>query len=169
MALRSQPDGQTGGYHATGHRQNGEDATLEPFRPSHGLGGLHRLPASRGAITPTSLQSQKITVYGVGKTLRKHDVPGQYIQPLRQNNNGTPVTRLQQRVIVLGADLTGDRTAVGSYAQMRPDIKHPHGDDVVAVMLEGGAGPFFFHILRLSRATNHALQTMARVFPATTF
>ncbi|KAJ7657117.1 hypothetical protein B0H17DRAFT_1145974 [Mycena rosella] len=81
------------------------------------------------AITPTSLQSQKITVYGVGKTLRKHDVPGQYIQPLRQNNNGTPVTRLQQRVIVLGADLTGDRTAVGSYAQMRPDIKHPHGDD----------------------------------------
>ncbi|KAJ7697422.1 hypothetical protein B0H17DRAFT_1130397 [Mycena rosella] len=121
------------------------------------------------AITPTSLESRKITVYGVGKTLRKHDVPGQYIQPLRQNDDSTPITRLQQRVIVLGADLTGDHTAVGSYAQTRPDIKHPHGDDVVAVMLEGGAGPFFFHILRLSRATNHALQTMARVFPATTF
>ncbi|KAJ7661816.1 hypothetical protein B0H17DRAFT_1144540 [Mycena rosella] len=61
-----------------------------------GLEGSAGYLLLKEAITLTSLQSLKITVYGVGKTLRKHDVPGQYIQPLRQNDDGTPVTRLQQ-------------------------------------------------------------------------
>ncbi|KAJ7686111.1 hypothetical protein B0H17DRAFT_1204496 [Mycena rosella] len=126
--------------------------------------GIGRMP-----ILPDTLESRKITVYAVGKNRMKHDVPGQYIKPLRDDGAGTKITIQRQRVVVLGADMGGGTSAVGKYAETRPDISHPHGEDVVAVMVEDGANPQFFHILRLSRAINIAVQTLTGEFPTTIF
>ncbi|KAJ7687769.1 hypothetical protein B0H17DRAFT_1203472 [Mycena rosella] len=76
--------------HRIPRESNGEwlcDPSLTDKRVDVVLRGIGRMGSTgylllEEAITPTSLQSRKITVYGVGKTLRKHDVPGQYIQPL---------------------------------------------------------------------------------------
>ncbi|KAJ7677304.1 hypothetical protein B0H17DRAFT_1139668 [Mycena rosella] len=120
-------------------------------------------------ILPDTLESRKITVYAVGKNHMKHDVPRQYIKPLRDDGAGTKITMQRQRVVVLGRDMGGGTSAVGKYAETCPDISHPHEEDVVAVMVEGGTSPQFFHILRLSRAINIAVQTLTGKFPATIF
>ncbi|KAJ7679779.1 hypothetical protein B0H17DRAFT_1139053 [Mycena rosella] len=121
------------------------------------------------AIRPSTLREHKITVYAVGNNGRKHDVPGVHIKPLRDGVNGMMIIAKPQRVVVIGGDMAGDTSAVGTYAQTRPDILHGHGPHVVAVMLEGGAGPLFFHILRLSRTTNTTIQNVHMTFPATIF
>ncbi|KAJ7629615.1 hypothetical protein B0H17DRAFT_1150485 [Mycena rosella] len=110
-------------------------------------------------ILPDTLESPKITVYAVGKNCMKHDVPGQYIKPLRDNGAGTKITMQRQRVVVLGGDMGGGYVRCG----------HPHGEDVVAVMVEGGTSPQCFYILCLSCVINIAIQTLTGEFPTTIF
>ncbi|KAJ7629927.1 hypothetical protein B0H17DRAFT_1150350 [Mycena rosella] len=120
-------------------------------------------------ITPEALVKAKIMVYAVGANDRKHDAPGQFLKPVRDSPDGTPITGLRQYVVIIGGDMAGDTSALGSYAETRPDIAHSHGQHVVAVMLEGGAGPFFFHILRIGRAMNKEAENQKHKFPSTTF
>ncbi|KAJ7472817.1 hypothetical protein FB451DRAFT_1399014 [Mycena latifolia] len=115
------------------------------------------------------IKKSKVQVYGVGKNGLAHKVPAIYIKPLREGADGQPITKVAQRVVVMGGDIQLDMSAVGAYAETRPEIVHPHGEDVVAVHLEGGAGPFFFNILHLCRSTNTSLTLGTTNFPATTF
>ncbi|KAJ7495183.1 hypothetical protein FB451DRAFT_1163922 [Mycena latifolia] len=115
------------------------------------------------------IEKSKVQVYGVGKNGLAHKVPAIYIKPLREGVDGQPITKVAQRIVVVGGDIQLDMSAVGAYAETRPEIVHPHGEDVVAVRLEGGAGPFFFNILHLCRSTNTSLTLGTTNFPATTF
>ncbi|KAJ7485470.1 hypothetical protein FB451DRAFT_1392211 [Mycena latifolia] len=120
-------------------------------------------------IPAQGIEKKKVEVYGVGNNGLSHKVPAIYIKPLRQGPDGQPITKIAQRVVVVGGDIERDMSAVGAYAETRPEIVHPHGEDVVAVRLEGGEGPFFFHILHLCRSTNTSLTLGTTTFPATTF
>ncbi|KAJ7687720.1 hypothetical protein B0H17DRAFT_1203428 [Mycena rosella] len=120
-------------------------------------------------ITPEALVQAKIMVYTVDANDRKHDVPGQFLKQVWDSPDGTLITGLRQRVMIIGGDMAGDTSALGSYVETRPDIAHSHGQHVFAVMLKGGASPFFFYILRLGCATNKEAENEKRKFPSTTF
>ncbi|KAJ7496477.1 hypothetical protein FB451DRAFT_1162626 [Mycena latifolia] len=115
------------------------------------------------------IEKSKVQVYGVGKNGLAHKVPAIYIKPLREGADGQPITKVAQRVVIIGGDIERDMSVVRAYAETRPEIMHPHGEDVVAVRLEGGAGPFFFNILHLCRSTSTSLTLGTTTFPATTF
>ncbi|KAJ6573784.1 hypothetical protein DFH09DRAFT_1311873 [Mycena vulgaris] len=67
------------------------------------------------------------------------------------------ITRRIARVVVLGPDVEGNTSLVGSYAQTQPYITHNHGPDVVAVRCADGSGPIYFHILKLCLSDNQAV------------
>lgn len=99
---------------------------------------------------------KQVAVYRVGSRLDKIAFPPPCIKPVRQTD-GALITRRIARVVVLGPDVEGNTSLVGSYAQTQPYITHNHGPDVVAVRCADGSGPIYFHILKLCLSDNQAV------------
>ncbi|KAJ6473460.1 hypothetical protein DFH09DRAFT_1109988 [Mycena vulgaris] len=99
---------------------------------------------------------KQLEVFRIGQNQHKISFPPSCIKPV-QERAGSLITKRVERVIVLGPDVEGNPSLIGSYAQTEPYIIHPHGDDVVAVRRADGSGPFYFHILRLCLSKNETI------------
>ncbi|KAJ6521812.1 hypothetical protein DFH09DRAFT_1097503 [Mycena vulgaris] len=99
---------------------------------------------------------KQLEVFRIGQNQHKISFPPSCIKPVRERA-GSLITKRFERVIVLGPDVEGNPSLIGSYVQTEPYIIHPHGDDVVAVRHADGSGPFYFHILRLRLSKNETI------------
>ncbi|KAJ7192380.1 hypothetical protein GGX14DRAFT_578244 [Mycena pura] len=123
-------------------------------------------------VLANTLQSTKVDVYAVGRNGTKHPIAPMCIRPLRVHAS-TPITRIKNRVVVIGPDVVGDIKAVGRYGQTEPDVKHDFSPVAVVVrlenkgQLEGLRGVFPLSSLCLS--VNVPIQAAHGNFPMTTF
>ncbi|KAJ6583569.1 hypothetical protein DFH09DRAFT_1309063 [Mycena vulgaris] len=117
-----------------------------------------RSQGENGVVIPKALPNcaKQIEVFRVGQNQHKISFPLSCIKPVRECA-GSLIMKRVERVIVLGPDVEGNPSLIGSYAQTQPYIIHPHGDDVVAVRRADGSGPFYFHILRLCLSKNETV------------
>ncbi|KAJ6540024.1 hypothetical protein DFH09DRAFT_1090031 [Mycena vulgaris] len=99
---------------------------------------------------------KQLEVFRIGQNQHKISFPPSCIKPVRERA-GSLITKHVEHVIVLGPEVEGNPSLIGSYVQTQPYIIHPHGDDVVAVRRADGSGPFYFHILRLCLSKNETV------------
>ncbi|KAJ7856506.1 hypothetical protein B0H14DRAFT_3864980 [Mycena olivaceomarginata] len=83
-------------------------------------------------VTKSSLGNEKIKVWAVGKNSMAHGIPGPCIRPARQTDDGTPITQIVDRVVIIGPDVLGDASKIGFYAQTDPARTHSYGSAPVA-------------------------------------
>ncbi|KAJ7201015.1 hypothetical protein GGX14DRAFT_571588 [Mycena pura] len=148
------------------------------FRPSNTILGLegrtgYLLLAS--PVLATTLQSTKVDVYVVGRNGTKHAIAPMCIRPLR-THDGTPITQIKGRVVVIGPDVLGDTKEVGRYGQTEPDFKHDYSPDAVVVVrfenkgqTDGLRSLGVFPLSSLCLSVNVPIQVAHGNFPVTTF
>ncbi|KAJ7434243.1 hypothetical protein FB451DRAFT_1419061 [Mycena latifolia] len=135
--------------------------------------GYIRVVGFEEPISPSSIKTKKLTVFRIGPhdgtQLARDTFPAHCLQPLRHNSDGSSISTVAQRVIILGADVEDLQAAVGRYGKTRPDIPQHHGEHVVTVQVEGSSVPSVFHVLHLGRALNVAVSLPSGDFPPTDF
>ncbi|KAJ7153706.1 hypothetical protein C8R46DRAFT_1228005 [Mycena filopes] len=102
------------------------------------------LEGKRGWLVPTqplTLVNHKLTVYGAGKNGLNHPVVATCIRPLRCDQDGLDLDKVQIRVVVIGPDIDGDATSKGRYGFTEPALS-VHGAEtrIVGVRLEEPPG-----------------------------
>ncbi|KAJ7073367.1 hypothetical protein B0H15DRAFT_806818 [Mycena belliarum] len=110
-------------------------------------------PFPKVRIPVEKIKTWRVQKPGPGRMQTVENIPAICLRPLRTNDDGTAITTRRQRVLILDGDVKGDMALVGSYAEIRPEIQHEHGQHVVAVM-SPQQGQFFFHVLHLCRSLN---------------
>ncbi|KAK7027692.1 hypothetical protein R3P38DRAFT_3190756 [Favolaschia claudopus] len=78
-------------------------------------------------------KADKIDVYGLTVGGTKHPIDRRYLRPCRIGLDGRTLAEMVQRVVVVGADVTGDFTRRGCYGETDPFVTHCSGPNTVAV------------------------------------
>ncbi|KAJ6591792.1 hypothetical protein DFH09DRAFT_1073650 [Mycena vulgaris] len=143
-------------------------ASLEspPLCPSRRIREISAEARASEGPSGVVILTEAVSDFRVGQKQHKIVFPPSCIKPRQDHPEDGLITKRVDRVIVLGPDVVGDTSLVGSYTQTQPEIMHPHGDDVVGVRRTDGSGPFFFHILRLCLSKNEMVgECKSTVFP----
>lgn len=114
-----------------------EDSKRSKFKNS---ASLRRLEGRSGyllledALTPEMVGMNKLRVWAVGQNMTGHNLPAQCIKPFRGLTD-MPLTRFKSRVVIIGADITGDSSCKGLYGETQPP-DHYNGAQTVRVRFQ---------------------------------
>ncbi|KAJ7117051.1 hypothetical protein C8R44DRAFT_738914 [Mycena epipterygia] len=109
------------------------------------------------ALTTGMVGMKKLKVYAVGQNMTAHNVPAQCIKPFRGLTD-MPLTRFKSRVVIIGADITGNPTCKGLYGETQPP-DHYDGTDTVRVRFQPRVESriLTFPLLSLCQAKNDSI------------
>ncbi|KAK7022650.1 hypothetical protein R3P38DRAFT_3196046 [Favolaschia claudopus] len=120
-------------------------------------------------LTDSSFDSPMLTVYGVGPTQAKIDVPKICIRPRRGTDDAFPLTATVERVVIIGPAIDGNNSRLGEYAETIGECGHGFGRDVAGVRFEKTEGFSFYHTMFLCLAKNVLIQSTHGLYDTTSF